>query len=145
MLDYQPQEGSHLVVLAKGEPFMANLTEYCTQQNLKAAFFNAIGALEKVELGYYDLHRQSYLRKTFDEGDYELVSAHGNLTLKGGVPYVHIHASFSGPDFQVFGGHLFEAVVAVTAEVQVTPLDAYAIREPVKAIGLDLICRIHRG
>ena len=143
MLSYQ-QENSHLVVLSKGEAFIAGLTEYCKEHSVKGAFYNAIGALENVELGYYDLHNQTYVRKTFSDGDYELVSAHGNLTLKNGEPYVHIHASISGPDFQVFGGHLFEATVAVTAEVQLTPLETFAVREPNKSIGLDLICRFHK-
>ena len=119
---------------------MASLTQYCIENELKGAFFKAIGALEKVELGYYDLHNKNYIRKCFEETDYELISAHGNLSLKSGEPFVHIHASLSGPDFQVFGGHLFEAEVAVTAEIQITPFASRPVREPNKSIGLDLVC-----
>ncbi|MCB0392357.1 MAG: DNA-binding protein, partial [Bdellovibrionales bacterium] len=77
--------------------------------------------------------------------DYELVSAHGNLTVKAGESYVHIHASLSGADFQVFGGHLFEAEVAVTAEVQITIFDVQSIRQPDQKIGLDLVCQFHKS
>ncbi|MCB0356383.1 MAG: hypothetical protein KDD40_05215, partial [Bdellovibrionales bacterium] len=42
---------------------MASLTQYCIEQKLKGAFLKAIGALEKVELGYYELEQKNYIRK----------------------------------------------------------------------------------
>ena len=42
----------------------------------------------------------------------------------------------------MIGGHLFEAEVAVVAEVYITPLGVLPERDEDKAIGLNLICGI---
>jgi predicted DNA-binding protein with PD1-like motif len=95
-----------------------------------------------VELGYYHLEHKDYLRKTFSEMDYELISLTGNISLKDGNPYIHVHAALGDNQFRVFGGHLFEAEVAVTAEVSIIPLGKMPVRELDKNIGLATICKI---
>jgi predicted DNA-binding protein with PD1-like motif len=95
-----------------------------------------------VELGYYHLEEKDYHRKTFSEMDYELISLTGNLSLKEGKPYIHVHAALGDNQFRVFGGHLFEANVAVTAEVSIIPLGKMPVRELDPRLGLATICRM---
>ena len=77
--------------------------------------------------------------KTFSDEDYELISMNGNITLRNGVPYVHVHAAIGNSQFQVFGGHLFEAKVAVTVEVFITPLGVMPERFLSSHLGLAVI------
>jgi predicted DNA-binding protein with PD1-like motif len=139
----QENNGNYLVVLEKGEPLMASLTQFAADKELKGAIFSGIGALEDVELGAYDTKTLEYIRKTFSKVAYELISLNGNLSLKDGEPFVHLHAALGDHDFNVFGGHLFEATVAVTAEISVRPLGFMPERELHKEIGLALICKFH--
>lgn len=134
--------GQLMVIVDKGMKLVETLTEVARTRQIKGGRISGVGALEQVQLGYYELHDKTYIRKTFDQGDYELISLNGNITLKGGEPYVHVHTTIGDRNFQVFGGHLFEAVVAVTAEVHILPLGVFPERQPVKEIGLDLICSL---
>jgi uncharacterized protein len=67
------------------------------------------------------LDQKQYLRKKVDEIA-ELISCSGNLTMKEDKPFVHVHVSAGLRDFSVIGGHLFSAIVAVTAEVILKPM-----------------------
>ena len=135
------EEGKVLIIVPKGEKLVATLTRELTELKIKGGLISGLGALKDVELGYYHLEEKSYLRKTFSEMDYELISLTGNLALKDGSPFIHVHAALGDDKFQVFGGHLFEAVVAVTVEVTVVPLGIFPVREMNAAIGLGLICK----
>lgn len=136
------QNGQLMVIVEKGQNLVETLTSVAKEFKLKGGRISGVGAVEHVELGYYELHEKSYIRKTFSEGDFELISLNGNITLKGGEPYVHVHTSIGDKNFQVYGGHLFEAVVAVTVEVHIIPLGAMPERLPNADLGLDLICGI---
>jgi uncharacterized protein len=131
-----------LIVVPKGEKLVATLTREMADLGMKGGLISGLGALTHVELGYYHLEEQSYLRRTFSEMDYELISLTGNFSLKDGNPYVHVHASLGDNQFRVFGGHLFEAEVAVTAEISILPLGKMPVRELDQHLGLATICRI---
>lgn len=134
------KERSFLIVLNKEDLLVATLTHLITEHNIKGGLICGIGALKKVELGYYDLEHQTYKRKTFHEEDYELLSLNGTISLKENAPYVHVHAVLGKSDFSTFGGHLFEATVAVTAEITLIPLGKMPRRELNSAIGISLLC-----
>ena len=134
-------DNSTIVVLEKGEKLVESLTQFAQLTQINAASLQGLGALEEVELGYYDLHKKTYKRTTL-KGDWELVAMNGNITLKDGMPFVHVHAALGGEDFSLKGGHLFEAVVAVTCEVSLIPHTALIERHAHSAIGLSL-CSPH--
>lgn len=131
----------HLFILAKGEKLVETLTKGFSDLDMAGGMISGLGALSHAELGYYELAEKTYHRKTFND-EYELISLTGNLSLKDGSPYVHVHAALGDRDFQVFGGHLFEAEVAVTAEITVVPFAIAPERILDPAIGLGLICRL---
>lgn len=132
----------YLLIFEKGEKLVEELTRFAKDNKVPGARIHGIGALKNAELGYYHLEDKSYIRQTFTDMDYELISLHGNITLKEGQPFIHVHASLGRDDFSVFGGHLFEAEVAVTVEAYVTPFGRIPRREFDDEIGLHLICGI---
>lgn len=133
------KDGRLMVIVERGEKLVASLTGALRQHEIKGGFLSGLGALTDVELGYYYLHKRDYLRKTFRE-EYELIALAGNVALKDGKPFVHVHAVLGDDKFQAFGGHLFEAVSAVTAEVSVSPFPFSPVRLPNDDVGLSTIC-----
>lgn len=128
-----------IIVLDKGQKLMSTLTEIASEKNILGGHIVGIGALEKVELGAFHLDDKDYIRKTFDDAEYELISLNGNVTQKDGKPFIHAHSALGREDFTMFGGHLFEATVAVTAEIYVTPFGIMPERQFNEAIGLATI------
>ena len=131
--------GQHIVIVEKDRKLLESLTAYVTQHNVKGGSISGLGALKNAELGYYELEKKEYIRKTFKGEDFELISLTGNISLREGQPYIHVHASLGKSNFEVFGGHLFEAEVAVTAEVIIQPLGLMPERTFDSCIGLALI------
>jgi uncharacterized protein len=130
-----------LVVLDKDQPLVSTLTEIVTREKILGGHVTGIGAIKDVELGFYHLHRRDYHRQTFSNGDFELIALNGNISLKDGAPYVHVHTAIGDDRFQVFGGHLFEAKVAVTAEIYISPFGSMPVRTINDQVGLATISR----
>ncbi len=128
-----------LVVLDKDQPVVSTLTEIIIAEKIKGGQISGIGALKEAQLGYYEIHKKDYIRKTFSDEDFELIALNGNITLRDGMPYVHVHTALGRSDFSVFGGHMFEALVAVTAEIYITPYGVMPERSYNAALGLQTI------
>lgn len=128
------------VILNKGELLVQSLTKVVEDNHIQGGFITGIGALKDVELGYYILEKQTYIRKHFLHEDFELIALNGNISLKEGKPFIHVHAALGRQDFSTFGGHLFEGTVAVTTEISILPLGLMPQRKLDEAIGIALIC-----
>lgn len=61
-------------------------------------------------LGYFDQRKGAYVQKTF-LGDLEILSCSGNISLKEGRPFPHLHAVMGDKRLRAFGGHLFASKV----------------------------------
>ncbi len=133
------KDGRLMLIVERGEKLVATLTETLARHKIQGGFISGLGALTQAELGYYYLHKREYLRKTFVD-EYELISLTGNVALKDGKPFVHVHAVLGDDKFNAFGGHLFEAVSAVTAEVSVSPFPFSPVRLQNDDVGLATIC-----
>jgi predicted DNA-binding protein with PD1-like motif len=121
-----------------GDEVVSSLAEFATQNNIHSGTIIGIGALKDPELGFYDIHARSYIRRRF-EGDYELVGLSGNFARLGDNVILHCHAAFSDTEFRVIGGHLFSAGVAVTGEFYIRPSGVEINRAQDPATGLNLI------
>jgi predicted DNA-binding protein with PD1-like motif len=132
------QGDSYVAVLEIGEEFISSLATIAESEKIHAASIHAIGALRDFELGYYYLDRKEYGRKRFDEIA-ELISGAGNISLRNGKPFVHLHAVLGREDYSVIGGHLFSGIVAVTAEVLLVKLPERIERRYDDRTGLQLI------
>ncbi len=108
--------------MERGEPIMKSFTDLAAEMKLKFAEFSGIGAVMDVTLGYYDFTQKTYLKKQFNE-NYELISCMGNITYKDGSPFVHAHVAMGDREYRLYGGHLFEATIAVVGEFSLIPGD----------------------
>jgi len=128
----------YMVRLDRGEEVIQTLSGFVTGEGLRGGDITGIGAVESVVIGYFDLQRREYDRRTL-EGELELLSFVGNLAWADGVAVVHAHVTLGGPDFSVVGGHLFSADIAVTGEFYITAFDQDIMRHLDEQTGLKLI------
>lgn len=127
-----------LVVLEIGEDINQCLETLATKYDNRFATISGIGACDYVELNFYDVKNKKYDMKVIDE-DVELISLMGNLTLKDGKPFAHIHGTFGDDAYHTWSGHISKARVSVTAEIVVTFTDMHVTRELNDAVGIYLI------
>lgn len=132
----------YLLRLIRGEDVLPTLTQFCKEKGIKSGSFRAIGAIEQSKISYYDLSKKEYGSKQYPDA-MEVASMTGNIALVEGVPFIHCHAVLSGivpgTENHPVGGHVFEAVVAVTLEVHLEAFNEEVTRELDDDIGLKLL------
>lgn len=97
-----------------GEDIITGLENFCAENDIKSGWVNIIGALSQATISYYDQEKHQYFHKTL-EGEYEIVSCSGNMSLKDGKPFAHIHVVLSDTGYGCVGGHLWPGSVKVFA------------------------------
>lgn len=137
-LTFRAVEGGYLLRLQRGARVMETLLAFIKAKQIAGGTVSAIGALEDVELGYFRLSDQHYLRKKVS-GIYELISFSGNISYVAGEPFVHAHVILGDPEFQSLAGHFFNGTVAVTMEVYLTEFKEKITRSPDQETGLNLL------
>lgn len=139
LLEERDGHRTFVVVFEDGEEVAGGLTEFARAQGLWGSAFTAIGALQDVTLGFWDVDARDYRRIPIRE-QVEVVSLVGNIALgPDGAPRVHAHLVVSGPDGRAHGGHLLEAHVRPTLEIVLTELPAHLQRRQDEETGLALL------
>ena len=137
-MEYKKIENKIVFRLEMGEGLMESTQRIATAENVKLASINGIGACSKIEMGYIDLSIKEYVFKTF-EGNLEILQATGNITLKDGEPFPHIHISVANDECKALGGHLNEATISATFEGVMQIIDHEIHREFNEDLGLALM------
>ena len=128
-------------VLERGEEMFSALGSYCEEHDIHWAQFQAIGALEDVEIGYYDLANREYVFR-LEEGPFEVASMDGNVTeMLNEAPVIHAHAVLARADetLETIGGHLRSARVHLTLELAMWEVTQPLLRRLDDETGLNLI------
>lgn len=126
------------VVFQAGDEFAGGIQEVAKARRLGASHFTAIGAFQRVVLGYFDWEKKTYRRISLDE-QVEVLSLVGNVVLQDGEPKVHAHVVVGKRDGTAHGGHVLEAHVRPTLEVVIVESPAHLQRRHDEASGLALI------
>lgn len=130
-------ESGYFLCLSKGEKLIDSILEHVKKDEIPSGTFSAVGAVKNIRLGFYHLHSKSYEEKVLP-GDHELLNLSGNIAWKDSAPIVHCHIVVGDTNFQVLGGHLFEAEVAVTVEVFLSVQSSKIYRRLFPEVGLNL-------
>ena len=114
------------------------VTAFCVEHRIRKGWINVLGATEEVKLGYYDQARHRYHDRVFKE-ELEIVSCMGNVSLKEGKPFLHLHAAMGDTKLRMWGGHLFPGSKVFAAEVCVQEVEGAALKRlPDASTGLFL-------
>jgi predicted DNA-binding protein with PD1-like motif len=133
------QEKTFAVVFDPGEEVVAGLLRFARDQKLSAAHLTAIGAFERVTLGFFEIAKKDYKRIPIDE-QVELMSLVGNIAQdQKGDPKLHAHVVVGKSDGTAHGGHLLEASVRPTLEVVIVESSRHLRRRTRDDLGLALL------
>jgi hypothetical protein len=87
--------------------------------------------LRDIEIGLYS--GSVYTKHRVDDPS-EVLSLQGNVSMKEGKPFVHLHVSLAGHDFVAQGGHLFSGEVFMTIELVLRVFEPGLVRKPVGGV-----------
>ncbi|HEX8100025.1 MAG TPA: PPC domain-containing DNA-binding protein [Actinomycetota bacterium] len=135
MKTYPSNDGSAAFVsLERGEDLLDGLNRAVAELGLEAATLQVIGGLEEAKVGYYDREAKQYLE--IPTGHVEMVGL-GNVSLRDGEPFIHLHLSLAGRNGTSTGGHALDGCKAFVVEAYFRKLDGPApTREENEDIGL---------
>ncbi len=117
-MQHQPTRYGFALRLDAGEEIVTALAAFAADRGVRAGMISGLGAVGETELGFFVRATRSYVRRRFT-GEYEIGSLVGNLSELEGRPFPHCHLMIAGQDFAAHAGHLFSAIVTVTAEIQI--------------------------
>ena len=136
-MQYRVDDNYIYLKLESGEEIINSLKLLSDKENIHCASISGIGAVNEVNIGLYDMKNKRYRNNRLD-GDYELTSLTGNISLKDNSSFVHVHVNISDEQYRVFGGHLFNAKITATGEFIIIVYNNRIHREYDEKIGLHL-------
>jgi uncharacterized protein len=125
----------YLLRFELGEEVQESILKFAESQNLKGAFFNGIGGVKNVELGYYQKAKKDY-KRIFFEQELEMVSLTGNVAKFENRYVVHSHGCFGDEQGRAHAGHIIKAFVAFTVEIILQATDIPLEKKMVEDLGI---------
>ena len=89
---------------------LKSIIDFAKEKKITAGVFSIVGAVKRARISYYDQRKHEYLTTPLDE-PLEIASCIGNLSLKGGEPFAHIHIVLADSRGRARAGHLVGATV----------------------------------
>jgi predicted DNA-binding protein with PD1-like motif len=103
---------------SSGDEILSGLTDLAIEEGIAAAQVTGLGGLSSARLAFGDPSIGERVFKLIPiEEKSELVSLVGTVSLRDGVPSVHLHAVVAMADGTTRGGHVLALEVAPVAEV----------------------------
>ena len=136
-MDYRRFGDTYVVRIERGEEVVEQITKVCTEENIKLASIEGLGAGDHVVFGLYSVEDKVYHKTELNE-DMEITSVLGNVSEKDGKPYIHMHINLAGADGIAKGGHLNEARICGAGEFFIRVLDGHVGRKHDDVTGLNI-------
>lgn len=138
-------ERIYVLVLDAGEEAFAAITAFANRNGLSGASVSAIGAFERVTVGWFDLKARTYRPIPINE-QCEALSLLGDIaTGDDGKASLHLHAVLGLKDGTTRGGHFLRGLVRPTLEVTIVETPAHLRRRKQPDLGIALIDPEHPG
>lgn len=110
------------VSIKNGEDLLKAVSDFCAENNIQLGFISAIGALQKVNFDYYQQKEKKYYKNSINE-PVEIVSCTGNVSMKDGKTFAHIHLVVADKKGNAFGGHLAQGSIVFACECALFELE----------------------
>ena len=101
--------------LSHGADLLEELTKVCRNEKIHCGRFEALGAVQKARIAFYDQQIHEY-RFFVLEQQLELTMLVGNISLKDGNPIVHAHIMLADETGKAYGGHLAPGTIVFSCE-----------------------------
>lgn len=117
-MEYKRTGNDIIARLDKGDKIKESLTEIAKAEHIKDGFVSGIGAVDQAEISFFLLDEKKYDTVNFEE-EFEVLSLNGTLSTYEDEPHQHIHIVLGRSDFSTIGGHLQDATVNITLELDI--------------------------
>ena len=104
--------------LPYGSDLYDGLTQFIQRENIRLGRISGIGATTHAIVAFYDQNTKKYNPLEFP-GGMEILNLQGNVSIRDGKPFVHVHLILSDAKGNVFGGHLLQGTKLFACEVTV--------------------------
>lgn len=139
-MHYADFSKGYVLKLEPGEELHETILDFVHQKRMPSAFYQGIGSLCNIELGFFSLTKNDYVKHVFEE-HHELINACGNISVEGGKHFAHTHVVIGNEKCETFSGHFFKGTVTITAEIFLFHVDIALNRKQDKKLnfkGLEL-------
>jgi len=96
------------------------LNKFCLDNDIRNGFISVVGSTKTVKLSFYRQDIRKYIdieNKEFsNDQPLEIVSASGNVSIRDGKPFVHLHVIVADGDGKCIGGHLIKGTTIFAGE-----------------------------
>ena len=124
--------------LNHGDDLLKEMTDICRKENTQFGWIEALGAVKKARLAYYNQETHEYQLFEIDQ-PLEITKLGGNVSLKDGNPFIHAHITLADETGNAYGGHLAPGTVVFACEFRLEVFDGPGIRREFdEATGLPL-------
>lgn len=101
--------------LSFGCDLLEELTKVANESGVRLGRIEAIGAVQKARIGFYNQNKHKYQFHLFNQPQ-EIVKLAGNISMKDGKPFVHAHVTLADKAGKSYGGHLAEGTIVFACE-----------------------------
>ena len=117
MTEFKPVKSREIIMgkLGYGCDLLEELTNVATERGVRLGRIEAMGAVKKARIGFYNQESRTYQFHDFDH-PLEITKLAGNISLKDGKPFVHAHITLSDESGKCYGGHLVPGTVVFACE-----------------------------
>ncbi len=108
--------------LKKGVDIIDGLTKVMREKSISAGIVTGIGAVTEACIGYFNGQTKKYEEARFRE-NMEILSLRGNISVKDGDIFPHLHVVLSRKDFSALGGHLNRGTIVYAFEFEIISME----------------------
>jgi len=108
--------------LSYGGDLLDEITDICRKKNIQLGRVEALGAVQRARLGFYNQQTHEYQFIVLDE-PLEITKLVGNISLKEGNPFVHAHITLADKTGNSYGGHLAPGTIVFACEFVLEAFD----------------------
>jgi predicted DNA-binding protein with PD1-like motif len=101
--------------LSHGGDLLEEITDICQRKNIQLGWIEALGAVQRARLGFYNQETHKYEFFTVDQ-PLEITKLVGNVSLEDNSPFVHAHITLADKRGNAYGGHLASGTVVFACE-----------------------------
>jgi predicted DNA-binding protein with PD1-like motif len=101
--------------LKYGGDLLNELTSVCEEKSIRLGRIEAIGAVQKARIGFYDQKSREYRFSEIDK-PMEITKLTGNVSMRDGKAMVHAHITLADSQGHAFGGHLAQGTIVFVCE-----------------------------
>ncbi len=121
MTQYRPKR-LFVGQLPYGTDLYEGLTEIVRREKIRLGLVHGIGATTHAVVAFYDQVSRKYNPLEFG-GRMEILALTGNVSIRDGAPFVHVHLTLGDFKGNVFGGHLLPGTKLFACEVSIEELE----------------------